>query len=1225
MNRSSRLRSPSRWLLPSVVALTLGLPSAALAQADVNPPLPNVMLLVDSSGSMEYLSSSTEFPSCNATGTSERSRWIELVEVLTGSIQNYHCQAIDRRSAAFRTEYSLGTAQPYDYNYNVPYHRPISGTCTPGPGTLPLNPYDFPTNAIGFHQYDNRTTACASFNQSSDGLLDAFLTQIRFGLMTFDTLPDPGTGISGSAADYDSGMDGQWSYFVGSATRGRPANCRDPVDYEVGARNAAAPPWEGRMIAFGSPTLDLPGLSAKNDQIQKVLLATRPYGATPIAGMLDDAEAFLFDDQSLDPQNSSQAFGPYNDPYVTNGCRNNFVVLLSDGEPNTDLRPFCAARGNPDGECPYDRPEAIAARLNAAGVKVFVVGFAVSNVDLNTATRVDCEAMSTADLSGTSGVCATNPDNSQLQACCVLNRIAYNGGTTEAHFASDKEQLRLALSAVLSEALEQSATSRTLPVFAGASSAQSALAAQFRFFSSFVPRPFGLWTGVLERQRYTCESQNGELVPVAQSVSTSSGDDFVANVNSGQGSPRRFYSVRAASTATTAFNPERSVRPQITTDVDGVGVQLGDAYSGPAEDFVSATPPASMAISSTTCPGLTAQQCRDRYLRWNVGLDNGTAFHRCRTPGSSDCNLIGDIYHSTPRVVGPPAELLRDESYERFTANHLERPLMLYTSTNDGFFHGFKVASNSRDPADNRVDRLANNELWSFIPPAVMPGILAQYPAVHQVLLDGAPIVRDVVAVPTGDANNPTYRFERALTQARAGESTWRTVMVQAFGGSRGGYFALDITEPEVRSDGSGGPRFLWQLTTDASGNRLFGSAGATPLITTLFFRHGDVNKEVAVAVLPGGPEARTTGTCARNTADSGAVLQGTDLFEGPRTSVHCYAGAGGRSLTIVRLDTGEVIRTFRRQRTDVASSALADRVTEVRALASPITGEPVAYPGATGAVADRVFVGDADGTLWRLDLSSTDPAEWTMALFLDAYSNQAATAGQPIMTPPVLSTNSAGELTVAFSTGDQELLTAETGMRNYAFSLTEVPAGSSVSSRVNWYTEFVDGERVTGPMTLFNGALYFTSFTPEPPTSAEVCQSGSSRVWGVDYVLPLDAGNRALGGRARLPDPNDAQAALMQSMTAQRLVREEGATIFGVTVAQLPTCTEEVNESDSFFGGAQLRQRFGEINPGKFQLIMQTGQAGSTIAGGTTRAVAVDLPTPRAASRIDSWAAIIQ
>ena len=37
----------------------------------------------------------------------------------------------------------------------------------------------------------------------------------------------------------------------------------------------------------------------------------------------------------------------------------------------------------------------------------------------------------------------------------------------------------------------------------------------------------------------------------------------------------------------------------------------------------------------------------------------------------------------------------------------------------------------------------------------------------------------------------------------------------------------------------------------------------------------------------------------------------------------------------------------------------------------APIVGQPVAYPSDTGLIADRLFVGDAEGRIWRIDVSA--------------------------------------------------------------------------------------------------------------------------------------------------------------------------------------------------------------------------------------------------------------
>jgi type IV pilus assembly protein PilY1 len=1221
------MRQSSRLFLGSVLALGATLAARdATAAKDVNPPPPNVLLLVDSSGSMEYKSSSQSFPVCVPTqdNVSERSRWIELLEVMTGDIKDYRCESIDRNGNGFNTEYSLNGADPPDRYYSNPYHRPMHKKCAPGPGTLPANVFDWAN--IRPREYDDINKNC-NFDQEKDGLLDdgAFRKTVRFGLMTFDTLAKKNDG-KGAYAD---GALGAWSYYL-SAKQGAPAGCATLSDIEVGARNAAAPPWEGRLMNFGKPG-DKP--EQQNDRIQDVLISTRPFGATPIAGMLDDAREFLWNDGSADPLDANEKFGPKDDPYITGGCRKNVIILLSDGEPNMDLRPFC------EPNCPYPKPEETAFTLAndpTRAVQTFVIGFAVSNVTLANATNVDCRNLSQFDLSNPAGLCSSFPGESQLQACCVLNRVAYNGGTNRAYFADDKDELRAALSQILS-GVAAAASSRTLPVFASVPGGGSGAGpAGFRFYSSFKPVQFGLWNGVLERQRILCvpDVNTGAVDPTPQNLDKTKGDDFVWNVNSGKGPARKFWSVVGDNVNGNIYS-ERSMRPNIGSDVDGVGTYSGATVWGDKESWNTAIPPEAIGVDGTTCKTgnkpptyLSATDCRSRHLRWLTGADTTSSFARCASPGSASCSLIGDIYHSTPRVVGRPDELLRDESYQIHTLKLAKRHTMLYTSTNDGFMHGFKVRSG--DPANDtlKVDNDDNNELWAFMPPAVLAGVRSEFPPTHQTLLDGVPVLQDVIAVESPPASGK-YKFERTKADAQAGNGQWRTILVQSFGGNRGGYFAVDITDPVVPAnpnDPTKGPKFLWQLTEYSDGSPLFGRGGATPLITTIFYDDGNGAREVAVAILPGGedPDPPAGGDVNRKEQNPANV----DSRFPARTKITKYENDpenhAARALTVVRLDTGEIIRSFRADASKAGALDGKNRVLEVD-IDSPITGIPVAFPGTTGAVSDRIFVGDRDGTLWRVDLASTNPDNWKMNLFFDAYSGQGATKGEPIATAPVLSVDQNGNVTVAFSTGDQDLLDATGGMKTYVYSLLERPNATSTAyeSYANWFTEFKDGERVTGPMSLFNGALYFTSFEPTSG-GGPVCGSGTSRVWGVDYILPKTPGNSTNdlddGGKERLPD----SGVLKQFIDNTAAVLANSGIIFGVGVTQLPSCTQEQVNTDTFFGSGN-HTSITSVTPGKFQLVMHTSGAGNVNDGSQTKRIEIDLPTPPSTSRIDSWAALVE
>ncbi|RYZ02187.1 MAG: hypothetical protein EOO73_32735 [Myxococcales bacterium] len=1241
-----QLAARSTWLrgllaAGSLLSTVLGA-GRAHAQADVSPPPPNILLLVDTSGSMDYKTNSNSFPTCRYSGSattaqpSERSRWVDLVEVLTGSINNYECQKLDRNSTLFRSEYGGAGSNPYDALYANPYHRPASNGCVAGPGTLTADSPLFPAGAIKYHPFDNTAASCA-YNQGSDGILDAFLGDVRFGLMTFDTEPRAGKDMSGL-----------WSYYLSSSATGKPLGCTVNQAQEVGVRNPTAPPWEGRMVGFGNPALGSTDFKTRNGMIQEVLLSTRPYGATPIAGMLADATSYLTLDTSDDPIDPSFKFGPMADP--AKGCRNKAIVLLSDGQPNMDLRPYCEPGG-----CPYLKTEDIAQNLKTLGYYIYVIGFALPTITINGSPK-SCSEIDPADP-----VCSTNLNDSALQACCALNRIAVAGGPpapvdanskepdwSRAHFAANRDELRSQLSQAIGANFKS--TTRTPFISASGSGFVSpttdrVFARAFRFAASFKPGKLDQpWRGELNRGRYVCEVDSGGGVakPVLKEPEASKGDRFADNLSASPLNERRVYTV----IGNTPVNSDASMRPHLAATVtDGVGTYSGTQMSAPGapSTFVTQTPPEALKVTNTTCSGLTAANCRSRYMKWLLGVSDSTEqFQRCRGGvGSDDCYLMSEIYHSIPKAVaGRPSAFLVDQSYQAFVTAQLKakRPSVLYASSNDGFLHAFKIAQVDKNDTSEamKVNTLTSNELWAFIPPGALTGIPSLYPASHQLLLDGTPSIKDVVA--TADASQPVYKFklERTLDQARGGAGTWRTILVQSYGAQRPGYFAVDVTDPAA------GPQFLWQLVTDSAGNQLFGRGGGTPLVTTAYLD----GKEVAVAVLPGGYGEPGTAGPSPYTGCRRAETSFTDLtvngIPEPRDYIPCYANTAvrARSLTVVRLDSGEIIRTFRQAASEVPG-VLSTLVTASK-IDSPMTGQPVAYPADVGAVADRVFIGDQDGTMWRLNLASKTglASDWVLELFFDGFPKTTPdfghlwNDGQPIIAAPIISVDRTGNLTVAFSTGDQEAIGAAPNLANYVWSLTELPSADrkKLAPRVNWNLGLkgsgLSGDRVIGEMALFNGDLFFS--TVGPPATNDVCSSGSGKVWGMHYLDP----NKEATGKGGVLSPS--LTSLVGSggyIEASTLLGNDAkGFLSGVAVAQQPTCEDLDEGADSgfFANGSVLK---GTPSSGKYQLFVPTGDKASTstkpgvtpINSGGSKGVTIDLQQPPASLVVDSWASIVE
>ena len=1415
------MRTRTRILALCGAGLACLLPRGARAQQDVTPRIPNVLLMVDTSGSMEYvippdptdptgvklvtpespnapagsecLVNSTVTPSnwTPASATSNPNRWATLVSVLTGSFaaNAFGCEDLQRTAPKFVSEYTLpGASRPYDYAYMLDWHRIYSNGCTLGVNTTNpaiLSSQDWshwPSSIWDYHTSagtcaSNHANCCTWTGQNNDGILDVFSGLVRFGFMSLDSFPDPSTGtVPGASApwamDAPGAMKGMWSYFHGwqswpggapSVTASRPSGgtsppaepatgnpnaCSTSAFYDVGARNAAAPPWEGPMIPFGNP-LDDSKIEATNANIQQSILAMRPYGATPVAGLLADAYEFLFADNTPDPATGNFAFGPMNDPYWNGGCRKTVAILLTDGEPNLDLRgPTGQCDGSPadshhPGNCPYLPADQILTNMRTAppsgnlnqAVFTYVVGFAVSNPKALPAGKTNCAQLDV-DPSHNPNDC-TSPAPG-LAACCALQKLAWAGsggptggptgpgpipGQSSAFFADNPGQLKTVLAAILGQIIGDQ-TDRTAPVYAppGPNVSFNAPASSYHFAASFdvTGTQNGVsagtpWAGNLVRERYSCQASSCNGAPLPCPLATASaGDDFGANLDT-QTPKRQYFTVIGNPDASGNINSDRTIRPYIGAD-DGFGTYKPAGSTPPGlmdnASFPStmAGVPAALGIpNDTACKGdfkdTTAANCATYLINWNIGVDNNGLDSTLqpapsRRPGSTyctglpiplplaippnpatsttpsppaNCHLLGAIYHSTPAVVGPPHELIRDDSYSTYAASvpAATQPIMLYTQTIDGQLHAFKVASTATTDTNVEVNSgptgggTPNNEIWSFFPPAVLQHLLPNYNSGAANLLDGAPVIADVPGRAVSAPNPPAFERTTGSTVQ------WHRVLVAGGGQAGGFYYALDITNisdtPPVSP-----PQFLWQLSTDGAGNPIFGKTVPTPAITTVPIVQAGTRTQVAVAILPGGSGtlAPTCPTPPSASPTSGITIPSTANPNNPQASgsyfsvpnnppkLRCWAttfvpgnattssnqlGNGmastGNSITIVRLDTGQVLAHFTGTGYSGAAGngstydngSKANGPNSGQAFTAPMTGIPVAYPAGTGQIADRVYVGDADGQLWRIDFSSGNPATWRVDLAWDAYLDSSSAKREAIQTAPVLSPDPIGNVVIMFSTGEQNTFTT-TATDNRVWSITETPVLGDLShsptrftTNQNWMIPMVAGaEHILGPMEIFNSVLYFSTYAP--PANTGVCAPNTANVWGVDY-LQHDTHGSPMG---RLATPSVACPPPPSTPMPPSCVFSSAPNpvIYGVAVAETPSCDTAAASTDPYFGTNTAATG---ASQSQFRIMWQTG-AGNGIANakvqnevGIPHMQYYTPPPPGQGARVDSWAAIVE
>ncbi len=1224
--------------LCALSALTGARDARAQTAVDAFPPLPNVLLLVDTSGSMEYdVGGNLPGPgTCTGVvGDSYKSRWISLIEVLTGNISNYGCFAHDREDGDFINEFDLAGVSPYDQGYFLPYHRALSNGCMFTPGAIDTNNMlGWEANPFSTRQYGAPLgTACGSpFDQARDGILDTYRDRVRFGLFTFDARPDAGVGLSGGTnLDAATGFEGHWSYFPdwwtggGTPATGHPPDCLIPNQiHEVGARNAAAPPWEGRMVNFGPVYATLQETRDHNDRVQNTLLALRPYGATPLNGMLEDARYFFRSDDMNDGYYTivngfaaDEKFAPAQDPLLNNplptgNCREGFIIVLSDGEPNLDMRPYCeqlAAMGGPDGDCPYDDlPHEIVADLynGYPRIRTFAIGFGLSM----TGSGLDCTT-----LDGTSfapGQPCEAPVDPEEIACCNLARIADAGGTSTAFFADNVPNLKAAIAAVL-DSIATTSTTRTVPTFVTAQSqvASNAEATAYEFASAFTPQPGQLWRGNIERKRWVCDNVAPD--PELEAVDDVVGDDFATNMHSGAGPQRRFFTaIPVANGGTGLSEPTYSLRPNSNTFNDGVGTYgsggtlTGTALQDAAALALTARGQPSAFNADPTLPvecqgpdliAANGPDCAEALMLWNLGAVNGGLPNRAT-------NQLGAVYHSIPRVIGRPQALTSDAAYALFQRNDAvkpsgPRPIVLYAQTVDGQLHAFKVATN--EPADaNKVDNADNNEIWSFLPPHALKGIHSMYPNTPQILSDGPIAVRDIP-------------FERTSAEALDSNAQYRTVLVASGGIGGGYYYALDVTDPYD-------PEFLWQLSRDEDGNRMFSSiAAGEPSIALVGIDEGGTRREVAVAILPGGEgQQGAVGGCARQNGNFQHIDDTTVPPYKPRANVRCWQAGASRSVTIVSLEDGEVLRAFYADPADAPPGLVAQSLVTNADLDAPLLGA-VAFPNGTGQVANRAYLNDQDGSVWRLDLSDPDPANWKLELFFDAYSGEGPDDGQPITNLPVMSLDEQGNTIVLFSTGDQEEFRSTT-TKNRVFSVTEFPLaamnGALFQVESNWRIveganvsvtgeDFKPGEKVTGPIAVFNEVAYFSTLTPPPATDA--CTVGEGTIWAVKFLTDL---------------PNKRPEPGVPGGTDYKFTLPDNVNPFGVAVTAEPPCRDESTITDDYVGRHRIASTTQRAN---YVLRFFTGKEGAADAGSSVNIASIDLPEPDALVTIDSWASIVE
>jgi type IV pilus assembly protein PilY1 len=482
--------------------------------------------------------------------------------------------------------------------------------------------------------------------------------------------------------------------------------------------------------------------------------------------------------------------------------------------------------------------------------------------------------------------------------------------------------------------------------------------------------------------------------------------------------------------------------------------------------------------------------------------------------------VLGDIFHSTPQVVGPPSPLLLHESgYRDYRNLYATRDRVVYAGANDGVFHAFDAGSyytgddGSTPETENGYTTAGSGaERFGYVPGALLPRVKLvprNSPRAYS-FADGSPVAADVWL---GDGSGSD-------TSKSAAE--WATVLVTGYREGGSGYLALDVTDPDAGASDPHGPYpvLLWEFT-----HAKLGDSWSEPVITRVKLR---------------GPVG-VGDHCGPDDGDGDCLERWVAIFGGgyradgdPNRSdyvgdpANAAWSAAGKAIFMVALDTGELLASVEHDASGVAGP-------DDMLYALPAT--PSVLDLDFDGFADVVYIGDLGGQLWKWDVHGVGSDttgdsridDWAAGVFFrtDPVSVAGSNHHRSFFFPPSASYLS-GKLVLAFGSGERHDLIylgdagADENNRFYvvrddyptgasAFpelgegDLTDV-TGSDVDGDATdhgFYFRVADGEKFVTEFTIFAGYAIAASFTPVP--SADLCATAGGQ--GFLYAVRLASG----------------------------------------------------------------------------------------------------------------------
>jgi Tfp pilus tip-associated adhesin PilY1 len=482
---------------------------------------------------------------------------------------------------------------------------------------------------------------------------------------------------------------------------------------------------------------------------------------------------------------------------------------------------------------------------------------------------------------------------------------------------------------------------------------------------------------------------------------------------------------------------------------------------------------------------ITGVNCNTDYLSNAVGSANELInFIRFVSPtfnGNSGARNnswhLGDIWHSTPTIVGPPFGIINSTAYKAFKTNNANRTQILILGANDGMLHALD-------------DTNKGKEMWSFIPNNLL-GKLQNLSTGHSFFMDASPTAADVCLT----ANCGT---------ADEAAADWETVVISGERDGGKAYFALRLDGTTTTT-----PYFKWEFTDACLGN-----TWSKPTIGKVRYSIGANTEDKWVTFFGGGvsSSAPNTPNCddpnSSNGGNIGNYIYAVDIKDGTPLG-------SGPNATKKKVD----------------NTITSNNV--------PSALRPVDLNG--DYYVEAVYFGDTEGRMRRWDVSNlSDIDNGALNNFFDpglahyyinSTGNRVVESGihnrRPIYYRPAITLDKNFRPVVVFGTGNIDELKAtppETTTIDFVYAIRQEIGYTGTETDQSGVTELWKvilncqnsnpntpcGERLIGPTMIFGGYVLFITYRPEATTNT--CQENGSTVscdpgsaWL--YIVDLETG----------------------------------------------------------------------------------------------------------------------